>query len=71
MDVFARALLAAASILREGVLPEAVRKRYSSFDQGIGAKIESGETNFEELEVYQLSHSTSTLYVTCILSLQV
>ena len=51
MDTFARALLAAANILGDGVLPEAVRKRYGSFDTGIGAKIERGETNFEELEV--------------------
>ena len=27
------------------------QERYSSYDTGIGAKIESGETNFEELEV--------------------
>ena len=51
MDTFARALLAAANILNDDVLPGAVRERYSSFDGGIGAKIEKGETNFEELEV--------------------
>ena len=51
MDTFARALLAAAQILSDDVLPGAVRNRYSSFDTGIGAKVEKGETNFEELEV--------------------
>lgn len=51
MDTFARALLAAAKILSEGVLPGAVKNRYSSFDSGIGAKVEKGQTNFEELEV--------------------
>ena len=29
-----------------------VSKRYSSFDSGIGAKIESGEIGFEELDEY-------------------
>lgn len=51
MDTFARALLAAAKILGDGVLPQAVKDRYSSFDEGIGAKIESGKTDLEELEV--------------------
>jgi xylose isomerase len=57
MDTFARALLAAAKILSDGVIPGAVKERYSSFDQGIGAKIESGNTNFEELEVSVLGVS--------------
>ena len=51
MDTFSRALLAAAKILGDGVLPKAVKDRYSSFDKGIGAKIESGKTDLEELEV--------------------
>lgn len=51
MDTFSRALLAAAKIISEGVLPKAVKNRYSSFDSGIGAKVEKGETSFEELEV--------------------
>lgn len=54
MDTFARALLAAAKLLGEGVIPKAVKKRYSTFDEGIGAKIESGETDFEELEVRRI-----------------
>lgn len=51
MDTFARALLAAAKVFSDDILPAAVRNRYSSFDSGIGAKVEKGETNFEELEV--------------------
>lgn len=57
MDTFARALLAAAEILKEGVLPGAVAKRYSSYDSGIGKKIDQGETSFEELEVRGLNRS--------------
>ncbi len=56
MDTFSRALLAAAEILRSGVLPEAVKNRYGSFDSGIGAKIEKGEATFEELEVSSIAY---------------
>ena len=31
-----------------------VRQRYSSWDSGIGAKIESGKTSFKDLEAYML-----------------
>ena len=51
MDTFARGLLCASKLLDDGVLPALVKERYSSFDSGIGAKIEKGTTNFEELEV--------------------
>lgn len=53
MDTFARGLLAADKLLDDGVLPELVKERYSSYDSGIGAKIENGTTNFEELEVLE------------------
>ena len=51
MDTFARGLLCASKLLDDGILPALVQERYSSFDKGIGAKIEKGTTNFEELEV--------------------
>ena len=51
MDTFARGLRCASKLLDDGVLPALVQERYSSFDSGIGAKIEKGTTNFEELEV--------------------
>ena len=54
MDTFARGLLAAHKLLDDGVLPELVKEHYSSYDSGIGAKIENGTTNFEELEVLEL-----------------
>ncbi|MDB6021538.1 MAG: xylA, partial [Pedosphaera sp.] len=30
------------------------RQRYSSWDSGLGAKIEKGKANFQELEAYML-----------------
>jgi len=50
MDAFARGLKIAAAIRKDGRLAEFVRQRYSSYDSGIGAKIEKGRTNFTELE---------------------
>ena len=51
MDTFARGFRNAVKLVDEGVLTGAVKERYSSYDSGIGAKIEKGETNLEELEV--------------------
>ncbi len=50
MDTFARGLKIAAAIRADGRLEEFIRQRYASFDEGIGAKVESGECSFEELE---------------------
>ncbi len=36
MDCYARGLLAAAKILEEKTLPEMVKARYSSYDNGLG-----------------------------------
>ncbi|MCX8155439.1 MAG: xylose isomerase [Verrucomicrobiae bacterium] len=54
MDAFARGLKIAAAIRKDGRLAEFVQQRYSSWDSGIGAKIEKGEVGFEELEAYML-----------------
>jgi len=54
MDAFARGLKIAAAIRKDGRLAEFVKQRYSSWDTGIGAKIEKGEVGFEELEAYML-----------------
>jgi len=54
MDAFARGLKIAAAIRADGRLAEFVQKRYSSWDSGIGAKIEKGEVGFKELETYML-----------------
>ena len=51
MDTFARGLRAAAKLVDDGVLAGAVKDRYASYDSGLGAKIERGESSLEELEV--------------------
>lgn len=52
MDTFARGLEIAAKILTDGVIPRQVRERYSSYDTGVGQKINKVQTSFEELEEY-------------------
>jgi xylose isomerase len=54
MDAFARGLKIAAAIRKDGRLADFVKQRYSSWDSGIGAKIESGKTSLKELETYIL-----------------
>ena len=54
MDAFARGLKVAAAIRKDGRLGGFLQDRYSSWDTGIGAKIESGKSNFRELEAYML-----------------
>ena len=54
MDAFARGLRIAAAIRADGELDEFVRQRYSSWDTGIGAEIESGKADFKSLEAYML-----------------
>lgn len=56
MDAFARALRNAAKMHQEGVMSAMVKERYSSYDSGIGQKIESGKTDFEALEKYVLEN---------------
>lgn len=52
MDAFARGLKIASAIRKDGRLADFVKQRYASWDSGIGAKIESGKTNFSDLEKY-------------------
>lgn len=54
MDAFARGARIAAQIRADGVLDDFVKGRYASYDDGVGAKIESGEANFASLEQYML-----------------
>jgi xylose isomerase len=55
MDAFARGLESAAAIRSDGRLAELVKKRYASWDNGVGASIEKGEQDFVSLEEYALS----------------
>ena len=54
MDAFARGLKIAAAIRKDGRLAQFVRQRYSSWDSGIGAKIEAGKATLKEIEAYIL-----------------
>ena len=60
MDAFAKGLKIATAIRAEGVLDEMVRERYSSWDTGVGAEIESGRHGFESLEKYMLAKGEIT-----------
>ena len=52
MDAFARGLKIATAIRKDGRLADFVKNRYSSWDSGIGARIESGKATMTELETY-------------------
>ena len=54
MDAFARGLRIAAAIRADGELSKFVQQRYASWDDGIGAEIESGNADFTSLEAYML-----------------
>ena len=54
MDAFARGLKIAAAIRADGALEKIVKDRYSTWDSGIGAEIESGKASFGSLEKYML-----------------
>ena len=55
MDTFARGLKSAAAIRADGRMKEFVANRYGGWDEGVGAKIERGESNLADLEVHALS----------------
>ena len=54
MDAFARGLKIAAAIRKDGRLADFVKRRYASWDSGIGARIEGGKEDFKSLEAYML-----------------
>jgi len=56
MDAFARGLQVAARMSEDGALSDFLKRRYASYNDGIGRKIERGQTNFKELEAYVLKH---------------
>src|SRR5436190_2046656 len=60
MDAFARGLKIAAAIRKDGRLADFLRQRYSSWDSGIGAKIESGKSSLKDLEAYMLQKGDIT-----------
>jgi xylose isomerase len=60
IDAFARGLKIAAAIRADGRLSDFVKQRYSSWDHGIGAEIESGKADFGRLEAYMLEKGEAT-----------
>jgi len=52
MDAMARALLNAAAILEQSELPQMLKERYASFDEGEGKRFEEGNMTLEELVDY-------------------
>lgn len=56
MDAFARGLKIASAIIEDGRLDAFVKQRYSTFDSGIGAKVEQGGCTLEDLEAYTLKN---------------
>jgi xylose isomerase len=60
MDTFALGLKIAQKIMEDGVLSEFVGMRYAGYDEGIGARIETGTTDFIELEKYVLEKGEPT-----------
>lgn len=56
MDCFARGLKNAAKMIEDNRLAEIVKQRYSGWDTGLGAEIESGIAGFAELEAYTLQN---------------
>jgi xylose isomerase len=60
MDAFAKGLKVAAAIRADRGLDDFIANRYSTWDEGIGAKIESGQVGFAELEAYMLEKGEVT-----------
>ncbi|WP_309398122.1 xylose isomerase [Cerasicoccus maritimus] len=61
MDAFARGLKIASAIRNDGRLANFVKERYSTFDSELGAKIETGQCSFEELEQVALANGEPAL----------
>jgi xylose isomerase len=60
MDAYAKGLKVAAAIRADRALDNFIATRYSSWDEGIGAKIEAGQVGFADLEKYMLEKGEVT-----------
>ena len=61
MDAFARGLKIADKIISDGRLDDFVKTRYSSYDSGIGAQIESRSTSLDDLDSHAQNIPLPTL----------
>jgi xylose isomerase len=56
MDVFAKALISAETILNKSEYKKIRTERYASFDSGKGAEFEQGKLSFEDLRAYAIEN---------------
>lgn len=56
MDAFARGLKNAAKMIKDGVLDDFVKQRYSGWDKEFGVEIEKGTMDLEKLEEFTLKN---------------
>lgn len=61
MDAFARGLKIANAIIQDGRLGEFIKARYSSWDNELGQKVESGNASLAELEEIALRNNISDI----------
>ena len=61
MDAYAKGLKIAAKIIEEAEFSKWITERYSSYDEGIGAKIEAGNTDFNELSEWVIKQGEPKL----------
>ena len=61
MDTFARALLIADRIRRDGAFDRIVQQRYAGFTRGLGKKILQGKTSLVELEKWAAAQGEPAL----------
>ena len=61
MDTYARALLIAARIIKDGVLEKPKKQRYAGYNRGIGRMILTGHSSLEELEAYAVKRGEPKL----------
>ena len=56
MDTFARALITAEDILKNGMFTKLRKERYASYDNGKGAEFEAGKLSLEDLKQYAIEN---------------
>ncbi len=61
MDTFARGLMIADKIEKEGLIRDFISRRYQSWNKEIGQKILAGQSSFEQLEAWILENGEPTL----------
>jgi len=54
MDTFARGLITAQKIIDDGLVEKFISARYASYDDDLGKRMMTGETDFDELEAWVL-----------------